>query len=121
MILDVRCIWDCKINGHNATLYAPGFMLPTALDAEDQIVKWLTMSVRQYLLQGSPVMDYTQEVSTYTKFTQGDIDVGPHFNNFRVHPIDQHTLVVRYTYNNNAGDTEERKSWFRSIYCPFGI
>ena len=38
-ILDVRCVWDCKINGHNATLYAPGFMLPTALDAEDQVVK----------------------------------------------------------------------------------
>ena len=31
-ILDVRCVWDCKINGHNKTLYAPSFMLPTALD-----------------------------------------------------------------------------------------
>ena len=96
-------------------------MLPTALDTEYQVVKWLTMSVRQYLLQGSPVMDYTQEVSTYTKFTQGDIDVGPHFNNFRVHPIDQHTLGVWYTYTNNTGDTKEHEPWFRFNCCPFEI
>ena len=67
-------------------------MLPMALDVEDQVLKWLTMSVRQYLQQGSPVIDYTQEVSTSIKNTQGDIDVGQHFNNFRVQHVDQHTL-----------------------------
>ena len=75
-ILDVRCVWDCKVNGHNATLWAPGFMLPTALGGEDQVVKWLTMSVGEYLQQGSPVMDYTQDPSMFKKTKQGDIDVG---------------------------------------------
>ena len=79
------------------------------------------MPVRQYLQQGSLVIDYTQEVSTYIKTTQGNIEVGQHFNNFRVHPIDQYTLGVRYTYTytNNAGDTYECESWFRFNCCPF--
>ena len=38
-ITDVRCVWDCTINGLNAMLYSPGFMLPTGSDAEDQVVK----------------------------------------------------------------------------------
>ena len=119
-ILDVRCVWDCKVNGHNATIFAPGFMLPTALDAEDQVVKWLSMGVAEYLQQGSPVMDYTQDASIFIKTLQGDIDVGQHFNNFRVHPKDQHTLGVRYIYTDNANNSEEREAWFRFNCCPFG-
>ncbi len=122
-ILDVRCVWDCKINGHNETLYAPSFMLPTAQDAEDQVVKWLPMSVKEYLQLSSPIIDYTQETSTYIKSTQGDIDVGQHFNNFRVHPSDQHTLGVRYNYtctNQGTGKDEEKESWLRFNCCPFG-
>ena len=72
-----------------------------ALDADDQVVKWLTMLVRQYLQRDSLVIDYTQEVSTY-KTIQGNIDIGQQFNNVRVHPIDQHTIGVWYTYTNNA-------------------
>ena len=96
-------------------------MLPMALDVEDQVLKWLTMSARQYLQQGSPVIDYSQEVSTYIKTTQGDIDIGQHFKKFRLHPIDQPTLGVWYTYTNNTGDTEERKSWFRLIAAHLEI
>ena len=48
VVVDVRCVWDCKRNGHNATLWAPGFMLPTALDAEDQVIKWLDIPLREY-------------------------------------------------------------------------
>ena len=75
-VIDVRCVWDCKVNGHNATLWVPGFMLPTASDAEDQVLKWLSTTVREYLEAGSPVEDYTQKVVSFTKSTQGDIDIG---------------------------------------------
>ncbi|KAL7532942.1 hypothetical protein ACHAXR_006517 [Thalassiosira sp. AJA248-18] len=119
-IVDVRCVWDCSINGHNATVYAPGFMLPTALDAEDQVVKWLSMAVAQYLRLGCPTMDYTQDASIFIKTKQGDIDVGQQFNNFRVHPVDQHTLGVRYIYTNNEGNSVEKEAWFRFNCCPFG-
>ena len=66
-VTDVCCVWDCKVNGHNATLWVPGFMLPTALDADDQVVKWLSTTVHEYLEAGSPVEDYTQEVTSFTK------------------------------------------------------
>ena len=84
-----------------------------ALDAEDQVIKWLTVLVREYLQQGSLVIDYTQEVSTYIKTTQGDIDIGQHFKKIRLHPIDQPTLGVWYTYTNNTGNTKERQALFR--------
>jgi hypothetical protein len=95
-------------------------MLPTALCAEDQVVKWLSMTVSEYLQQGSPIMDYTQDTCNFIKTTQGDIDVGQNFNNFRVHPRDQHTLGIRYTHTNNAVGDVERESWFRFNCCPFG-
>ena len=119
-IADVRCVWDCSINGHNARLFAPRFMLPTSSDPEEQVVKWLTMGVAEYLQQGSPPMDYTQDASKFIKSKQGDIDVGEHFNNFRVHPSDQHTLGVRYVYTDNSGLTQEREATFKFVVCPFG-
>ncbi|KAL7539570.1 hypothetical protein ACHAXR_009407 [Thalassiosira sp. AJA248-18] len=119
-IIDVRCVWDCSGNGHNPTLSAPGFILPTALDAEDHVVKWLSMSVGDYLRQGSPHVDYTQDANTFTKTKQGNIDVGQHFNNFRVHPSDQHTLGVRNIYTKSDGVQEERTEWMGFNCCPFG-
>ena len=95
-ILDVRCVWDCRRNGHNETLYSPGFMLPTVSDAEDQVVKWLSVPVAEYLRLGCPTQDYTQETNHFVKSTQGDIDIGKCFNNFRVHPDDQAAMGVRY-------------------------
>ncbi len=88
-ILDVRCVWDCRRNGHNEVLYAPGFMLPTGSDAEDQVVKWLLTTVSDYLQRSRQVEDYTQDNKHFVKSKQGDIDVGKHFNNFRAHPDDQ--------------------------------
>ncbi len=41
MVLDVHCVWYCRTNGHNETLWVTGFMLTTVSDAEDQVVKWL--------------------------------------------------------------------------------
>ena len=95
-------------------------MLPTALCAEDQVVKWLLVTVGKYLKQGSPVADYTQDTCNYIKTTQGDIDVGQHFNNFRVHPRDQHTLGVRFTYTNNTVGAVEPEAFLKFNCCPFG-
>lgn len=120
-ITDVRCVWDCTINGLNASLYSPGFMLPTALDAEDQVIKWLSMKVGEYLRLGSPPTDYSsQEASFYIKTKQGDIDVGQHFNNFRVHPRDQHLLGVRYVYTNNKKGAVEKEEYVHFNCSPFG-
>ena len=93
-VVDVRCVWDCKRNGHNVTLWAPGFMLPNALDAEDQVIKWLDVLVRGYLLNGSPMMDYLRDPDVFVKTQQADIDVGQHFNKFRTNPCDQPALGV---------------------------
>ena len=63
-------------SGLNATLYSPGFMLPTVSDAEDQVVKWLSVNVGEYLDQGSPITDYTaQDGSCFIRTNQGDIDI----------------------------------------------
>jgi len=123
-ILDVRCVWDCRRNGHNATLYAPGFMLPTALDAEDQVIKWLSLPVAEYLRLGSPRQDYTQDTDCFVRSVQGDIDIGKHFNNFRVHPEDQDSMGVRYIYTNTVDrlpeDAQEKEELWKFSSCCFG-
>ena len=109
-IADVRCVWDCTINGLNATLYSPGFMLPTFSDTEDQVVKWFSINVGKYLDQGSPVSDYTtQDASCFIMTKQGDIDAGQDFNKYRVHPLDQYCLGVRYTYTDNKKGAVEKE------------
>ena len=51
-------------------------MLPTVSDAEDQVVKWLSVNVGEYLDQGSPITDYTaQDGSCFIRTNQGDIDI----------------------------------------------
>ena len=49
------------------TLWARGFMLDGAQDGENQVVKWLDTSVKEYLLKGSPVMDYTKKLDYFIK------------------------------------------------------
>ncbi len=73
--MDVRCVWDSKVNGLNKTLWAPGFMLPDSQDGEDLVIKWLSMPVAEYLALGLPDMDYTQDANKFIKSNQGDIDV----------------------------------------------
>ena len=118
-ILDVRCVWDCTINGLNGSLYSPGFMLPTASDAEDQVVKWLSLKVGEYLQLDSPSEDYlSQDASGFIKTKQGDIDVGQHFNNFRVHPKDHQHLGVRFIHTNNKDGAVERETRLQFL-LPF--
>jgi hypothetical protein len=120
IVLDVRCVWDCKVNGLNLALWAPGFMLPDSQDGEDMVVKWLTMSVAQYLQAGSPDMDYTQDTRKFIKSEQGDIDVGQHFNNYRAHKTDQPYLGIRYIHTNNAKGAVELETNYCSTVLPFG-
>ena len=119
-VLDVRCVWDCRSNGHNATLFAPGFMLPTALDAEDQVIKWLSLPVAEYLQLGSPAQDYTQDTDVFAKTKQGDVDIGKHFNNFGVHEVDQDSMGVRYIYTSNKPGAVEREELWKFSSCCFG-
>ena len=73
---DIRAVWDAKRNGLNATLWSPKFMLPTTSDAEDLVVKWLTIPVGHYLAVDSSPQDYTQEKNLFIKSYQFDNDVG---------------------------------------------
>ena len=90
-VLDIRVVWNSKSNGHNATLWAPGFMLDDVGDVMEMVTKWLSVPVATYLDAGSPSQDYTQSSSTFVKSLQGDRDVGAMFSSFRVpHPRGMH-------------------------------
>ena len=60
VVLDVRCVWDAKVNGLNQTLWSPSFMLPTSREAEDLVVKWLVDPVGTHLKAGSPLEERGQ-------------------------------------------------------------
>ncbi len=93
--MDIRVVWNLKLNGHNATLWAPGFMLDDIEDVGEMVTKWLTVPAAAYSNAGLPSQDYTQSASTFVKSKQWDIDVEAMFNNFRVHPSERHGLGVR--------------------------
>ena len=119
-VLDVRCVWDSKVNGFNQTLWSPGFMLPTSRDAEELVVRWLDVPVGIYLKAGSPQVSYTQPGSHYIKSKQGDIDVGQHFSNFMANERDRPYLGVRHIATNNAPGEKERHESFVSNRLTFG-
>ncbi|KAL7466321.1 hypothetical protein ACHAXS_006626, partial [Conticribra weissflogii] len=99
---DIRCVFDSKKNGRNATLWAPSFMLPTSQDAEDLVIKWLSIPVEAYLDAGSPVQDYTTDQPMIITYS-GDINVGQMFHNFLVHPSERCHLGVRLISTRNDG------------------
>jgi hypothetical protein len=99
VIQEIRCVWNSKSNGHNATLWAPGFMLDDIEDVIEMVTKWLSIPVAAYLDARSPSHDYTQSASSFVKSKQGDIDVGAMFNNFPTHPSERHALGVRVINN----------------------
>jgi hypothetical protein len=92
--VDIHVVWNSKLNGHNATLWAPGFMLDDIGDVVKMVTKWLAVPVAAYLNAGLPSQDYTQSASTFVKSKQGDINVGAMFNNFKAHPSERHGLGV---------------------------
>ena len=102
VVTDIRVVWDCRINGHNATLWQLGFRLPIFDDVVDIVVKRLSILVGNYLDQRSPVrVDYTQDADLFIKTFQGDEDVGTMFNNFVTHESERHSLGVRFVHTNS--------------------
>ncbi len=94
-VVDIHVVWNSKSNGHNATLWAPGFMLDEIVDVIKMVTKWLAVPVANYLDPGLPLQDYTQSACVFIKSKQGDINVGAMFNNFCAHPSERHALGVR--------------------------
>jgi hypothetical protein len=88
-------VWNSKSNRHNATLWAPGFMLDDIGDVKEMVAKWLSVPAAAYLDAWSPPQDYARPASLFVKLKQGDIDVGAMFNNFWTHPSERHALGVR--------------------------
>jgi hypothetical protein len=104
--LDIRAVWDAKRNGLNATLWVPKFALPTTLDAENLVVKWLLVPVSEYLRGGSKPQDYTQDQDLFIKSWQYDHDVAQQFNNFVLHETERHSHGVRFIHTRNDGSRE---------------
>jgi len=119
VILDIRVVWNSSSNGHNATLWAPGFMLDDIGDVIEMVTKWLSVPVATYLDSGSPSEDYTQPASSFVKSKQGDIDVGAMFNNFRTHASERHSLGVRVINTRAEGVFESHEFW-RFCVLHFG-
>ena len=86
--------------------------LPTFADIELLVVKWLVCSVLEYLLAGSPAMDYTQDKSLYVKSFQFDIDVAEHFHNTKLHKKKRHSQGVIVYHTNNRPGVQETFSIF---------
>ncbi len=64
-VLYIQVVRNSKSNGHNATLWAPGFMLDDIGDVKEMVVKWLAVPVVIYLNAGSPPQDYSQSAGTF--------------------------------------------------------
>jgi len=120
VVVDIRVLWDSKSSEHNATLWAPGFMLPDCGNVEEHIIKWLDVLVRDYLDAGSPSQDYNLPTDTFIKSTQGDVDMGQMFNNFPTHKKECHSLGVRYITTNSADLSEDKHSMKRFDALYFG-
>lgn len=119
IVTDIRCIWDCKANGHNAVLWAPGFMLPGGDDAYNMVVKWLDRTIASYLEDTNPQVDYSQDESVFTKSKQWDIDVGEMFYNFATHENDRKYLGARWISTRPEGESEP-EAFLRFTALPFG-
>jgi hypothetical protein len=110
-------VWNSKSNGHNTTLWAPGFMLDNIGDVTEMVTKWLSVPVATYLNAGSPSKDYTLLASSFVKLKQGDIDVGAMFNNFTTHPSVRHALGVCVINTRPEGEYEPHEFWrFCALY-----
>ena len=118
-VLDIRVVWNSKSNGHNATLWAPGFMLDDIGDVKEMVIKWLAVPVAVYLNAGSPPQDYSLSASTFIKSKQGDVDVGAMFNNYPSHPSERHSLGVRVIHTQPEGVYERHEFW-RFCVLHFG-
>ncbi len=122
IILEIQVVRNSLSNGHNATLWAPGFMFDDIGDVIEMVTKWLLVPVATYLNAGLPSKDYTRSASSFVKLKQGDIDVGAMFNNFHTHPSKRHVLGVQVINTRPQGEYECHECWrFCALHfggCP---
>jgi hypothetical protein len=111
IIFEIQVVRNSLSNGHNATLWAPGFMLDDIGDVIEMVTKWLLVPVATYLNTGLPSEDYTRSASSFVKSKQGDIDVGVMFNNFHTHPSKRHALGVQVINTRPQGEYERHEFW----------
>jgi len=96
-----------------------------ATKATDIVVKWLPMPVGEYLKQGLPNIDYTQEGRTFIPTVLGDIDVGEMFHNFQTHESGRLYLGARAINTRDDGSVEDVEFWhfsslnFRNKCSPY--
>ena len=83
------------------------------------VVKWLSIPVGDYLVQSSPLMDYTQDTIHFIKTFQGDVDVGAMFNIFVFHESERHSLGVRFIHTDPLSQVE-RETIERFCVLNFG-
>jgi hypothetical protein len=112
VILEIRVVWNSSLNGHNETLWAPGFMLDDIGDVIEMVTKWLSVPVATYLDLGLPSKDYTLPASSFVKSKQGDINVGAMFNNFHTHTSERHSLGLRIINTRPEGEYEHHGFWW---------
>jgi len=119
-VTDIRVVWNSRSNGYNERIWAPGFNLPSWLDAENMVIKWLPCTVATYLEEGSPTHDYTRDRETFHRSEQGDIDVGEMFLNFSVHISERHALGVRCHKTDHREGAVEQETIRRFNRLHFG-
>jgi hypothetical protein len=88
-------------------------------DAEDLVVKWLSVPVGIYLESGSPPQDYTLDQSCFIKSWQFNHDVAQQFNNFTLHEKERPYHGVRYIHTDISG-APERESLLQLKVLNFG-
>lgn len=96
---DVRCIWDSKQNGHNATLWAPSFPMPTFQNLTNLVIKKLWVTLEEYLEGMEPDM-FAEPIRSF----QEDMDIGEMFLNYTLHYRKRHACGVRITRPFKDGD-----------------
>ncbi len=111
MIHEIWVVWNSSSNGHNETLWAPGFMLDDIGDVIKMVTKWLSVPVATYLDLGLPSNDYTRPASSFVKSKQGDIDVGAMFNNFCTRTCERHLLGLRIINTRPEGEYKHHEFW----------
>jgi len=96
---NVRCVWDSKRNGHNDTLWAPGFRMPTFRNLANLVIKQLPGNLRDYMdgktheQEVNPYAEPGQPSQTY----QSDMDIGEMFLNYPMHYTERCAFGARLT------------------------
>lgn len=113
---DIRAVWDSKRNGHNQTLWAPRFRMPTFRNLTNLVIKWLPCSLQDYLEGNIPSQEPRDAMPRMRKMFQGDMDIGEMFLNFMMHYRERHAFGVRLTLGQPDGQEMEILRRFARLF-----